>query len=236
MTLDLLHYFLAESPDEVQNNHWTNDDARAFFISPNLSVVANSSRLAHDQILAAVNNLCEYKSRINFPQLVSPIKQPGIYIQGDMSPLINQTDRSEILKLSSKNNMNIMVGRIWINHKMISFWNDISDCSINAIACVSNNLETVFTNYNLDTSIFGWEIFDRKMNKLQNTKIYTLDELEDRLNNPAKSEPTDHINDDDHSILHTLMPGRAKEQAMLDRGMKKSPAIDIRNRPTRSGD
>jgi hypothetical protein len=108
--------------------------------------------------------------------------------------------------LSIQNLPEITLGRIWPEHKIISFWNrslDIFNQSNNIFNFVKNFGNPIEYHYEVQNDLLTYEEFTKKQSNKPNF---------------------------DPSVVHTMAPGSLKSQLQNMMGMRKSKSIDIRDK------
>mgnify|MGYP001008518813 CR=1 FL=1 len=234
---------IKESPDTLPNAHWTDPDARAFIVHPDFFCLAMVKGVKHSDMLIKLNELVANHQG----NIVQPVKEGGILYQGNFSqiePVLNFTkngNRSYLLKYSHHKKLGVLVGRIWVDKKEISFWNNIQDVNLNSINKVLNVIEQYFHR---DLSTFTWEVFEKENPGEQPKEAtYTLDELEDRLQEDTDDQEYEDVSDHGETAvtqthgqknpqwdkLH-LTPPDKKGQAMKKMGIVPKKPIDIKDR------
>lgn len=234
---------IKESPDTLPNAHWTDPDARAFIVHPDFFCLAMVKGVKHSDMLIKLNELVANHQG----NIVQPVKEGGILYQGNFSqiePVLNFTkngNRSYLLKYSHHKKLGVLVGRIWVDKKEISFWNNIQDVNLNSINKVLNVIEQYFHR---DLSTFTWEVFEKENPGEQPKEAtYTLDELEDRLQEDTDDQEYEDVSDHGETAvtqthgqknpqwdkLH-LTPPDKKGEVMKNMGIMPRKPIDIRDK------
>lgn len=110
----------------------------------------------------------------------------------------------------------VVHGRIWIESKVVSFWNGISTLMKNR----DNIFEFVRLASGRNEKVFKYEVTNILMD-------YDRFASGGHIMKPTVFDP---------SKVHTMLPGAAKTQMMGAMGFMRSKPVDIRSRATREGD
>lgn len=116
--------------------------------------------------------------------------------------------------LSLNEQPGIILGRIWPQHRVISFWNAARD-----LKDKKKDIYAFMASMNADPKDFTFEV--------QNV-AFAWDEFEQ-----GKKSGSDGF---DPTKVHTMLPGAAKSQAMKAMGFMLSKPVDARSRISREGD
>lgn len=116
--------------------------------------------------------------------------------------------------LSLNEQPGIVLGRIWPQHKVISFWNTARD-----LKDKKRDIYAFMASMNADPKEFTFEVLN---------VAFTHDEFEaGKKAGDAGFDP---------SKIHTMLPGEGKTQAMKSMGFVLSKPVDVRSRLGRDGD
>lgn len=198
---------LKESPDSVPNGTWTDSDARAFIIHPDFFCLAMTPKKKHSDMLEKLYEL----SNKHLHNIKDAVKEDGILYHGNFNPIepvmnfIKTGNRTYLLKYSAHKKLGVMVGRIWVDKNEISFWNNIQDINMKSVNAVTNIMDQYFHK---DCSTFTWEVFEKEnpTDAQPVEAIYTLDELEDRLQDTSDQDYVD-VNDHGETVVTKTQVG-----------------------------
>lgn len=108
----------------------------------------------------------------------------------------------------------IILGRIWPQHKIISFWN-----AAQSLKERKGDIYAFMTSMGADPKEFTFEVLNEP---------FTHEEFE-----KGKKSGADGF---DPSKVHTMLPGEEKTRAMKAMGFMMSKPVDVRTRMAREGD
>jgi len=237
MNFNTIFNIIKESPDNIAPYYQRT--ATAFIISPKFSIISLVPDMTHGDLLNFMIEFFQRTKKNVFSDYIDKYTK-DIVLNGDFSSIrsffeqSDSDDRSHILKYSSANKLNILVGRLWSSKKIISFWNYINDVSQEAINAVA---DIIWYVKQIDLSVYSWEIYIKENNSPVE-KMYSLDELEKLISNEFENEEEDYsqfsnttpINmNDKWDELHVMNPA-IKGQFMKQRGIMPKTAMGIQKR------
>jgi hypothetical protein len=217
------HFYqtLVESPDKtragIRYTNWEQPDARTFIISPEFYCITTRSKITHASMLGHLLNLVKERGLVIDKELL----YNQMWVKGDLSslkPLFGLKPeqlmyRSNLMRYSQSHGKNILVGRLWLQNKVVSVWNNKQDISMNP---VNQLIDLIGQKFQTDATTFMWEVFEKTVEI-----SYTVDELEKIV-----GKKTDDTEFNDHqetqpqwNQLH-LTPPDQKGRVMKNMGIK----------------
>ena len=185
---------------------YTDKDARAFIVDHDFNIIADNENQYHGGLLNVLYDNLTQADPIPYSTNGTLSEEFKKVLNGEMF------NRSLILRTLP----NVIQGRLWLEQKVIGFWNNIGP--------LKNNIKYItkfFHDNKLNPNDYQWEIPDSEY-------IYSFEDFKQELGIrvPDKEEPKSELSDWQNKPLHLVAPEKKKE-ALKAMGVMPKPAKGV---------